>query len=198
MVAYHTHGLKMTDEINFSTERLEFKPFAEDHLPALQSCLNHPELAGRRFLPRGFSEELPLSKTQVENLLKKWGEKQDGFVYAVILQENQELIGYVQADWGWDPISPGISIVISPEQQRCGYGSEALNLMLHYLYSYTVAHNVSGWMGDWNQPARAFATKHGFHEVGHEHYSGVRDGAYYGYITVDILRPEWQALKGGR
>jgi RimJ/RimL family protein N-acetyltransferase len=181
----------------FSTPLLEFKPFTKDHLPALHSYLNLPELTGRRYLPRGFSEDLPLSIEQVEGILKKWGEKENGFAYAVIHQENQEVIGHVEADWGWDALSPGISLVIAPGYQRGGYGSVALDLVLNYLYQNTVAHNVSGWMAEWNIPARKFAAKHGFQEAGLEHYGGVRAGEYYGEVTVDLLRPEWLARKGG-
>ena len=181
----------------FSTPLLEFKPFTKEDLPALHGYLNLPELSGRRYLPRGFPEELPLSSEQVEKIWEKWGEKKNGFVYAVIHQESRELIGHVEADWGWDAISPGISIVITPGYQRSGCGSEALKLMLSYLFNNTVAHNVSSWMAEWNTPARAFAAKHGFQEVGLEHCIGERKGEYYGEFTVDLLRPEWQAPKGG-
>jgi RimJ/RimL family protein N-acetyltransferase len=181
----------------FSTPLLEFKPFTSDHATALHSYLNHPDLTGRRYLPRDFPNDLPLSITQVEGILKKWGEKENGFVYAVIQQQTQELIGHVEADWGWDALSPGISIVIAPAYQRGGCGSDALNLILTYLYENTVAHNVSAWFAEDNSPARAFAAKHGFQEVGLEHCAGVRNGEYYREVTVDILRPEWQKRKGG-
>jgi RimJ/RimL family protein N-acetyltransferase len=181
----------------FSTPLLEFRPFTQDDLPALNIHLNHPDLTGRRYLPEGFPDSLPLSTAQVENILKKWGEKENGFVYAVIDQQNQEIIGHVEADWSWDAISPGISVVINPLHQREGLGSEALSLLLGYLYENTVAHNVSSWMADWNTAARAFAAKHGFSEAGLQHLAGVRGGRYFHEVTVDILRPEWQKIKGG-
>ena len=181
----------------FSTPLLEFRPFTQDDLATLHTHLNHPDLTGRRYLPAEFSDALPISITEVEKILKKWQDKENGFVYAVINQQNQEVIGHVEADWGWDAISPGISVVINPGQQHIGFGSEALKLLLGYLYENTVAHNVSGWMADWNTAARSFAAKHGFSEVGLEHLAGVRGGRYYHEVIVDIIRPEWQQIKGG-
>jgi RimJ/RimL family protein N-acetyltransferase len=70
-------------------------------------------------------------------------------------------------------------------------------LLLHYLFENTPAHNVSGWLADWNQAARGFAQKHGFRESGRSRREGIRQGAYYDGILVNILRPEWEAGQEG-
>jgi RimJ/RimL family protein N-acetyltransferase len=88
-------------------------------------------------------------------------------------------------------------VVIAPQYQRHGYGSGVLHILLDYLFGQSPAHSLSGWMGDWNQAARGFAKKHGFQESGVWRRDGLRDGAYYDGIQVDILRSEWLARKGG-
>ena len=179
----------------FQTERLKLRPFEAEDAAGLRACLNHPDLADRRYLPRGFPENLPLSTAQVGILLKNWGESERNIHLALIQRSDQALIGYAAFDWGWDPHCPFLSIVISPQHQRQGFALEVLSLLLNYVFENTVAHNVSSWMADWNQPARAFARKHDFKESGCSRREGLRMGAYYDAILVDILRPEWFALQ---
>jgi RimJ/RimL family protein N-acetyltransferase len=177
----------------FQTEKIELRPFESGDSQALQAYLNHPELSGRRYLPREFPDGIPLSSKQVEALIKQWGEGNNEAHLAIILSENGELIGHADIEWGWDPHSPWISVVIAPPYQHQGYGSQALRQILSYLFESTIAHNVSGWMADWDQAARAFASKHGFQESGRSRREGIRKGKYYDSVLVDILRPEWVA-----
>jgi RimJ/RimL family protein N-acetyltransferase len=187
----------MDETFSFQSGRVALRAFEAQDVPALHTYLKHPELAGRRYIPWGFPGEVPLSQNQVEGVFEAWSKKEDGFVLAAILRDSQDLIGHAECEWEWDPRTPGVSVVIAPEHQRQGYGSEALQILLDYLFGQSPAHNVSGWMGDWNQAARQFARKHGFQESGIWRRDGLRNGAYYDGIQVDILRSEWLAREGG-
>ena len=187
----------MDETFSFQSGRVALRAFEVGDISALHTYLNHPELAGRRYIPWGFPGEVPLSKKQVEGIFEEWSKKEDGFILAAILRDSQDLIGHVECEWEWDPRTPGVSVVIAPEHQRQGYGSEVLHILLNYLFGQSPAHNVSGWMGDWNQAARQFARKHGFQESGIWRRDGLRNGAYYDGIQVDILRSEWLAREGG-
>lgn len=177
----------------FQTEQIKLCPFEPDDASALQAYLNHPKLSGRRYIPRGFPEEVPLSKNQVEEIIKKWGEEKNEAHLAIVLTDRQELIGHAELEWDWDPQTPWISIVIARPYQRQGYGSQVLSLLLDYLFENTPAHNVSCWLSDWNRAARSFAKKHGFRESGRSRREGFRQGAYFDSVLVDILRPEYKA-----
>lgn len=181
----------------FSSKSIELRPFTTDDLPALEAYLNHPELTGRRYIPWEFPDEVPLSREQVEGILKKWVEKKKGFVLGIILRETGALIGHAEADWEWDTHCPGIGLAIDPTHQRQGYGTEVLKLLLTYLFEHTPAHNVTAGFSDWNEPAGKFATKNGFKEAGTIRRDGIRDGAYFDAVIVDILRPEWKTIQGG-
>lgn len=181
--------------MQFQNETLELRPFEIEDVKALQAVLNHPDLSDVRYLPHGFPETLSLSSDQVEAIIKKWREEKTEAHFGIVLKENQELIGHAEMEWGWDPRAPWVTVVIGSPFQRRGYGSQVLGMLLRYLYMNTVAHNVSGWMADWNQAARSFATVHGFQEAGRERREGIRDGAFYDGIMVDMLRPEWLALQ---
>ncbi len=191
----YNRNFKNMNSLTFQTDRLILRPFDDADAVSLRACLNHPDLADRRYLARGFPENLPLSARQIRDLLETWGEAKRELYLALIQRSDQALIGYAEFDWSWDPHCPFLAIVISPPHQRHGLASEVLHLLLNYIFENTVAHNVSSWMADWNQPAREFARKHGFKESGRSRRQGLRLGAYYDSILVDILRPEWFALR---
>ena len=182
----------MQDSVPFQGEQVLLRAFEpEDKLP-LHAFLNHPDLTGNRYLPWRFPNETPMSSKQVEKILEKWEEEEKAVHLAVILRDSQELIGHAFVDWGWDPHCPNLAIVIAPDHQRRGYGSEVLDLLLDHLFESTPAHNVSGWIAEWNQAAREFVQKHGFKESGRWRRDGLRKGAFYDGLLVDILRPEWR------
>jgi RimJ/RimL family protein N-acetyltransferase len=184
--------------MHFQTEQIKLRPFEPDDAPALQAYLNHPKLSGRRYIPHGFPEEVPLSLNQVESIIKKWGDGESEAFLAIELSGKGELIGQAEFVWRWDPHSPRVAIVLARPYQRQGYGTLALKLVLEYLFDNTPAHNVYSWIADWNQAGRSFAKKMGFQESGRSRREGFREGAYFDYILVDILRPEYRSRGGLR
>ena len=187
----------MSEPFSFQTARLQLRPFEPEDVTALQAYLNHPGLAGRRYLPWGFPGDLPLSRVQVEGILRKWSEGKKDFHLAVVLRESQQLIGHAGCDWGWDPHCPFLAAVIASEHQRRGYGPEVVRHLLRYLYENTPAYNVSTWIADWNEGAGLFVKKLGFQESGRSRCEGLRAGLVFAEILYDLLRPEWQGSEGG-
>lgn len=180
-------------------------PFHADHVllrawepgdaEGLHSLLNHPALIGRRYLPHSFPDGLPLSLRQVEQVLERWSEARDGFHLPAEHLTSGQVIGYAEADWRWDPHAPQVAVVVDPYQQRKGYGSEILDLVLTYLFEQTVAHAVHAWYADWNQAAAGFLARHGFQEAGRVRRAGLRQGGYYDLVAADLLRAEWVARR---
>jgi RimJ/RimL family protein N-acetyltransferase len=183
----------------FMNKRLRLRAFEPDDISALHAYLNYPELAGRRGLPWRFPGEAPLSKQQVEAVLKRWTEGEEEFHLAVTLREDGSLIGHANCDWGWDAHCPEVEVVISPAYQFQGYGSAVLALLLDYFFENTPAHSIGSGLPSWNQEALKFALKHGFTHSGTMRRMGLRAGQVYDWLGVDILRPEWfaRAPKGG-
>lgn len=183
-------------ESAFHGDAITLRPFEPSDVAALAFYLNHPDLSGRRYIPWGFPELAPLSHGQVEAITQKWAKTEAGLQLAVILRETEELVGHAGCDWEWDPHCPDVSLVIAPAHQQQGYGSEVLHLLLGYLFRNTVAHNVSGWIADWNRAGLQFAARHGFRECGRSRRAGVQQGRYFDMVVVDLLRPEWEPAGG--
>jgi RimJ/RimL family protein N-acetyltransferase len=180
----------------FQTEQIRLRPFEPQDVESLRSYLNHPKLEGRRYIPRGFPGEVPLSAGQAEAIIKKWEEESREAHLGIEQSNSRELIGHVEFEWSWDPMAPWMSVVIARPFQQQGYGTQAARLIMQYLFENTPAHSISGWMADWNQAGRAFAKKLGFKESGRSRREGFRQGAYFDGILVDILRSEYQAAGG--
>ncbi len=188
----------------FVGKTVTLRPFEMDDVKALREYLNHADLMGRRHIPWGFPEFLPLIEPQVHGILERWATEERSVVLAIDAHiERQawglsgetsqvsELVGHAEFTWGWDPHAPSVSVVIDPEHQRKGYGSEALFLLLQHLFAFTPAHNVSCWIADWNDSALAFAAENGFQEAGRMRRVGLYQGHSFDLIITDILRPEF-------
>ncbi|MBN1667671.1 MAG: GNAT family N-acetyltransferase [Anaerolineales bacterium] len=181
----------------FQGPHLRLRAFEASDLAPFGDYLNHPDLAGRRYLPWQFPEELPLSRQQLQAILEKWGQAEKRLHLAVTRQEDGSLIGHASGDWGWDTHCPNIDLVIAPAYQQMGYGSEVLTILIAYFFLNTPAHVVSSsGIASWNQPAVAFVRKHGFTATGMMRRAGLRQGAEYDWLGFDLLRSEWLAQQG--
>lgn len=180
----------------FQTEQIKLRPFELEDIPDLKAYLNHPKLGGRRYIPHGFPGEVPLSTSQVEEIVKKWGEERREAHLGIEQTDNHELIGHAEFEWSWDPMAPWMSVVIARPYQRQGYGTQVARLIMDYIFGNTPAHSISGWMADWNQAAKSFSQKLGFKESGRSRREGFRQGAYFDGILVDLLRSEYKAAGG--
>jgi RimJ/RimL family protein N-acetyltransferase len=176
----------------FQGELVRLRSFESADAPAWMEILNHPDLSGRRYLPWQYPAAAPLSERQVAALIDECQSYQHGLRLAVIRLPMQVLVGHLSLDWGWDPHAPDLSLVITPEHQRQGLGSQVLQLALRYLFLETPAYNVGAdWVADWNQPAWNFLQKHGFTPCGVVRFAGQHNGQPYRALAADLLRSEW-------
>ncbi len=174
------------------------RAFEPTDVPELQGILNAPGLAGRRYLPDEFSDLAPLAQRHVEALVNQWQKETKAWTLAVVDAGSLRLVGYVRADWRWDPHCPSAHGVIAPDAQRRGFGTAALSLALGYLFKETPAHVVSAWVASWNHPGLAFAAQCGYFRAGQRPRAGVHDSVFFDEVAFDMLRREWRAKEATR
>jgi RimJ/RimL family protein N-acetyltransferase len=184
-------------EGRFRGDRIGLRALEETDTEALHAYLNDPALLGRRYLSWEVPEVTPLSRGQVAGILDGIAKAKNAFTLGIELLDTGELVGHAACDWNWDPHCPSVSIAVAPSHHRAGIGSEVLRMLLEHLFEDTPAHNVNGWAPGWNEPALAFAERHGFTECGRVPRGGLRDGAWFEDVMLDILRPEWVAAREG-
>ena len=179
----------------FETDLIRFRPFKKDDIELLDEYLNDPALIGRKNLPWGLSEYIPLSRTQIEEILKKWLDKKKGLVLAIEEVSSSTFLGHIDLDYGWDTLQPSISITITPSQQKKRYGTAALQLGLRYVFNNLPAMQVNCWVSDRNKIGLQFAEKNGFKQCGRMRRVGFFKGKFYDILVLDILKTEWRRTK---
>jgi RimJ/RimL family protein N-acetyltransferase len=179
-------------------DAVRLRPFEPDEAEQLRSYVNHPALEGRRFLPHGFPDYAPLSASQAAEVLRRWSDEEDALPLAVVagpVDGAGEVVGHARMGWRWDPHCPEVHVVVDPRRWRSGLGSDAMDVMLRYLFRTTVAHNVAGDYADWNRAAAGFAERCGFTVCGRARRTSLHDGRYSDSVNVDMLRREWRAAR---
>ena len=184
------------DTTRFATDRITLRALEIGDAGALQTYLNEPSMIGRRCIPWKMRDEAPLSSREVEEILDSWAKEKKSIALGMEWLETGELVGHAGWSWGWDSHCPTLWLAVAPKRQRQGVASEALALLLEHLFGNTPAHNDNGWFASWNEAALQFTRKQGFTETGRVPRGGLRDGAYFDDVMVDILKPEWLAMRG--
>jgi RimJ/RimL family protein N-acetyltransferase len=128
---------------------------------------------------------------------KKTLESLTGYRFAILLPENDELIGHVSIH-NVDNINRNafIGIVIGNEADRGrGYGTEVLRLVLAYGFKTLNLHNIALTVHSDMQMAIACYKKIGFKEIGRMRDWVFKDGRYVDKIYMDILDREFALLE---
>jgi RimJ/RimL family protein N-acetyltransferase len=109
---------------------------------------------------------------------------------------NDRLIGYISLhSIEWNNQTAILSIGIGEAEYRDkGYGSEALQLILHYAFNELNLHRVGLDVISTNARGIRAYEKVGFQHEGVLRQSVYRDGVRVDQLVMGILRPEWQAL----
>ncbi|MFW9997128.1 MAG: GNAT family N-acetyltransferase [Candidatus Odinarchaeota archaeon] len=178
------------------TSKVALRPVETDDSSELEEYLNHPSIIGRRYIPLD-NDITIISKKQLDKVIEEWNKAEKSMTLAVIEENAGKVIGHSTAGWWWDPHCPSVDVVIHPDFQRQGYGSDVVKALLRYLFLNTVAHQVTCWMTSWNGEGRSFAKRLGFIENGGQRRAGIRHGKYFDFVVADMLRSEWIKKHGG-
>ena len=112
-----------------------------------------------------------------------------GYQFAIVLSENEELIGFIDLhDIDLLFRNAFLGIVIGEDAYRNkGYGTEATRLILEYGFMTLNLHNVMLSVHADNLPAIACYKKAGFQKVGCRREAVFKEGKYIDKIFMDIL-----------
>ena len=119
--------------------------------------------------------------------------KAGNFQFAIVTQENDELIG----NCGYNELDlvnrkATIGIFIGEEENRNkGYGTESLKLLIEYGFEYLNLNSIMLSVYSFNDSAIACYKKVGFKEFGRRREAYLRGNERYDDIYMDILRDEF-------
>ena len=116
------------------------------------------------------------------------------FQFAVALRSTGQLIGdcaaMPQAD---DPRQCEIGFTISPEHQGRGYATEAVRLLLAYLFTARGKHRITAYCDSRNAASAALLERLAMRREGHLRESTLVKGEWTDDLVYALLRDEWQS-----
>ncbi len=171
--------------------RLRLRPVEERDLPALMAWVVEPEV-----LYWWDDEMADLEETRAEFLAPDEGGPREGY----IIEESGRGLGYIQ--WWhryYDPHyhwTAGIDIFIGePDARERGVGTEAVRMLLDYLFEVRELHRVTIDPESANARAIRSYQKAGFRLDGLLRHNDLIRGEYIDTQMLSILDDEWPAAK---
>ena len=125
--------------------------------------------------------------------LNSTARKTNNISFAIVKQENDELIGTA----GFDKLDyinrvATLGIMIGEQENRDkGYGAETINLLLDFGFNYLNLNNINLYVMEFNPRAIACYKKCGFKEMGRRRKTVFLNGKYYDKLYMDILKEEF-------
>ena len=113
--------------------------------------------------------------------------------FAIRTQEDDQLVGFVRLmhiDWSNGGARLLLGIVDKNDRGK-GYGSEALQMILHYAFREMNLYRVSVNVLESNERALAFLHNHGFVDEVRRRQAVQRDGKYWDFLMLGLLAEEW-------
>lgn len=120
--------------------------------------------------------------------------KNGEYVFGIIKQENDELIGNCGINKiNYNDRTATLGIFIGEDKERNnGYGTETINLLLGYCFDILNFHNVDLDVLSFNERAIACYKKAGFVECGRRHEAYFYNGTYHDIISMEILEKDYR------
>jgi len=116
---------------------------------------------------------------------------EDTCQFCIVVKDSRKLIGTCSCGIFGNARNGTVGIYMGDEFNK-GYGTEAIKLMVKFLFNEKNAHKVElSVIGD-NKRAMACYTKAGFKECGRRHDHCYHDGKYDDLVIMEILRKDWK------
>ncbi len=133
-----------------------------------------------------------------ESALIKWMDNadrdRDTYALAIRLLYSDDLVGYVEiSDIQWTHRCGWLAIGIgSPSHRQKGYGTEAMRLVLRFVFHELNLYRLQLTVFEYNVPAIRLYEKLGFKHEGTFREYLLRDGKRHDMLLYGILAGEWE------
>lgn len=133
-------------------------------------------------------------KKQYENIEKEIDDDKSMYYFAIRAKEDSRLIGKaVVEDIEWTNGNCGIHLGIgSVSDRRKGYGTQALRMLLRFVFAEINMYRVTAHVPQYNEAAIALLKRFGFVEEVRRRQALARDGKRWDLFVFGLLKEEWQ------
>jgi RimJ/RimL family protein N-acetyltransferase len=178
----------------FEGQDIRFGPIDYEKDPEIESKWTHNAEFMRLF---EFEPARPMSvaivKKQYEKLEKKIDEDRNLYHFMIRAKADDRLIGKAMVqriEWTNGNCSLRIGIGAA-EDQRKGYGTQALKMLLRFAFAELNMFRVSANVAEYNAGAIALVNKLGFTEEVRRRQALEREGRRWDLLVFGLLKDEW-------
>lgn len=174
-------------------DRIYLSPVNPDDYEIYTKWVNDPEVAQYMSF-RSQLMSIAIERSALENMA------QGDYVFAIVRLSDDVLIGNIGLeDINYVSRRATLGIFIGEAENRsCGYGSEAIKLLLDYGFNTLNLHNIDLSLVADNERGYACYKKVGFKEYGRRRDGTFKNGYYFDSILMDILDSEFKELYGNK
>lgn len=175
-------------------KRILLREFSKEDLPAIRNWVNNPKIVD--YLSEIFF--LPHTSSGTENFLNAILDgKSHGNDFVIADLQTNQYIGQVNLlNIKTVHRVAELGVVIGDETKLGqGFGSEAINLLLHVVFNRLNFHKIELRVHDYNKRAIQCYKKCGFQEEGVFRKNFYFEGEYHDTIHMGILKHEYQKIK---
>jgi len=178
----------------FEGRDIRFGPIDFEKDPEIESKWTHDSEFMRMYeIDPARPKSAAMVKKSYEKLEKEIEEEKNLYYFAIRAKEDDRLIGKAliyRVEWsnGNGMIHLGIG---SADDRRKGYGSQAMQMLLRYMFAELNLFRVSVDVPEYNEAALALVRKFGFVEEVRRRQALDRDGRRWDLFVFGLLQEEW-------
>lgn len=169
-------------------DRLYLRPYRKEDLKLMYKWMNDREILSLVGEVRPWSEEV------LSDFYDKVKNDKDRAWFSIVLKEEDRVIGetgLLRVFWDWRTTDLTIEINEKDVWNK-GYGTEAIQLMLSWIFETLGFHRVSIGVVGFNKRALHFYEKNGFKKEGVLREGYLYEGKFYDFIMMSILEDEFR------
>jgi [ribosomal protein S5]-alanine N-acetyltransferase len=140
-------------------------------------------------------DDLPFPPTEEDHktFLKEISSKKDDYMFAIETIDEQVFIGTIGLfRTNWKNGTCYVGITLSSDYQGKGHGTDAMNVLLDYIFNYMNINKVKLEVFSTNERAIRSYEKCGFQKEGVLREELFRYGAFQDMTVMGMLRSEWK------
>jgi len=149
-----------------------------------------------------YSDDQPMIQSKEpfrKNFWEKFNDKGSSTLYLLIVRKNDnEFIGDIGAHFNPQKSKANLFIAITKEHRNRGYGKEAMQLFIKFLFDNYPLEAIVNYVYEFNEASIRLHEKLGFERVGKEPKTVFRFGKWWGSIIYALTREGYENLHNTR
>lgn len=178
----------------YTGQKVRLREYRREDVPKAQAYINDPEI--KRLLG---APPFPYTLWDEEKFIAQQSARNDNYSFAIETLEDGYYIGGCginSLDWKNRVAEIGIFIG-DKEYQNQGYGTDALKVLLRFIFDQLNLHKVALKVLSFNERAQKVYKRLGFVEEGRLRQERYIDGCYHDMLVMGILKEEFEDLQKG-